>query len=94
MFTKIAVKLIDRYQAKGGGPTLLYVECNYNPTCSEYTKQCIERYGFWHGIVLGWKRIRRCNKRDLTKAIHDPVPQELIVRSGCTSKQEVADKVC
>jgi uncharacterized protein len=34
--------------------------CGFHPTCSEYTKQAIEKYGFWRGSYLGIKRIWRC----------------------------------
>ncbi|WP_308416526.1 membrane protein insertion efficiency factor YidD, partial [Vibrio parahaemolyticus] len=37
----ISLKLIHRYQASGGSKQLLNIECNFEPTCSEYTKQCI-----------------------------------------------------
>jgi len=29
--------------------------CRYSPTCSEYTKIAIEKYGFFRGICLGIK---------------------------------------
>ena len=37
------------------------VMCKYYPTCSEYTKQAIEKYGAIKGIALGVKRICKCN---------------------------------
>ena len=35
--------------------------CKYVPTCSEYTIQALEKYGFFKGWYLGIKRILRCN---------------------------------
>ncbi|MDD5720955.1 MAG: membrane protein insertion efficiency factor YidD [Candidatus Pacebacteria bacterium] len=35
--------------------------CVFYPSCSEYTKQAIEKYGAWKGIYLGLKRILRCH---------------------------------
>jgi putative membrane protein insertion efficiency factor len=35
--------------------------CRFTPTCSEYTKQAIEKYGFLKGAWLGTKRICRCH---------------------------------
>ena len=35
--------------------------CVFYPTCSEYTKQAIEKYGALKGIYLGFLRIIRCH---------------------------------
>ena len=35
--------------------------CRFYPTCSEYTKQAIEKYGILKGGWLGLKRICRCH---------------------------------
>ena len=35
--------------------------CRFTPTCSEYTKQAIEKYGVLKGIWLGMKRISKCH---------------------------------
>ena len=45
--------------------------CRFTPTCSEYTKQAIEKYGVVKGIKLGFKRILRCNP--LCKGGYDPL---------------------
>ncbi len=74
MIRRLAIRLIDWYQSRGGGTRLFAVECNFEPTCSEYTKQAIERYGAIKGVRLGFARIRRCNDPDLTKKIDDPLP--------------------
>lgn len=46
--------------------------CGMYPTCSEYTKQAIEKYGSGQGFVLGIKRIARCHPWQ--KNHFDPVP--------------------
>ncbi|TSC54469.1 MAG: hypothetical protein LiPW31_92 [Microgenomates group bacterium LiPW_31] len=35
--------------------------CRFQPTCSEYTYQAIERYGIIRGSWVGVKRILRCH---------------------------------
>ena len=47
--------------------------CLYQPTCSEYTKRCINNFGAVIGILLGVWRILRCNP--LSKGGVDPAPE-------------------
>ena len=51
------VKLINFYQ-KFLSPVN---KCVFYPTCSEYTKQAIEKYGALKGVYLGCRRILRCH---------------------------------
>lgn len=70
----LSLKLITLYQKKGGSKQLLGIECNFTPTCSEYTKISIEKYGFIKGWKLGLQRIKRCNNPHLIEIIKDEVP--------------------
>ena len=45
--------------------------CIYVPTCSSYTYQAIEKYGFCIGCLKGAWRILRCNP--FAKGGFDPV---------------------
>jgi len=45
--------------------------CRFTPTCSEYTKQAVEKYGAIRGTWLGVKRILRC--QPFCKGGYDPV---------------------
>ena len=47
------------------------IKCKYYPTCSEYTKQALEKYGFFKGCFLGIKRIIKCNP--FSKGGYDPL---------------------
>lgn len=41
--------------------SLFGAKCRFYPTCSEYTKQAIDKYGIIKGIFKGLKRILKCN---------------------------------
>ena len=47
------------------------IRCKYYPSCSEYTKQAIEKYGAVKGTILGIHRILRCNP--FSKGGYDPL---------------------
>ena len=47
------------------------INCKFYPTCSEYTKQAIEKYGAGKGLILGIFRILRCNP--FLKCGYDPL---------------------
>ena len=52
-------KLINFYQRYIS--VFLKPSCVFYPTCSEYTKQAIKKYGALKGIYLGFLRILRCH---------------------------------
>ena len=47
------------------------INCKFYPTCSEYTKQAIQKYGAIKGSFLGIKRILKCNP--FSKGGYDPL---------------------
>jgi putative membrane protein insertion efficiency factor len=67
---KVALQLIKLYQS-----TISQVvppSCRFMPTCSQYTFEAIEKYGFFKGTWLGARRIIRCNP--FNAGGYDPVP--------------------
>ena len=64
----LCIRMICFYQDH-----LSHHTCLYTPTCSEYTKRCINNYGTLIGILLGMWRILRCNP--LSKGGIDPAPE-------------------
>lgn len=53
------------------GPLLPRV-CVFEPSCSEYTRQAIEKYGALKGSWMGAQRIARCHPWQHNH--YDPVP--------------------
>jgi putative membrane protein insertion efficiency factor len=46
--------------------------CRFEPTCSVYAMQAIEKYGIMRGVWLGARRLLRCHP--LNPGGWDPVP--------------------
>lgn len=69
---KILIFLLKSYQ-KFISPMfqMVGIHCKYYPSCSEYMKQAIERYGCVKGLYLGIKRLLRCNP--FSKGGYDPL---------------------
>ncbi len=51
---------------------LLPSTCRYSPTCSEYSKQSLVKFGLIKGSILSIKRIIKCNPWGGSG--YDPVP--------------------
>jgi putative membrane protein insertion efficiency factor len=67
---RIALFLIRFYQntiSRATPPS-----CRFTPTCSHYTYEAIEKYGFAKGGWMGVKRISRCHPWN--PGGYDPVP--------------------
>jgi hypothetical protein len=55
---RFLIRLIRGYQrASRWTPSV----CRYQPTCSEYAAQAIEKYGPWRGGCMALRRIGRCH---------------------------------
>lgn len=45
--------------------------CRFEPSCSEYAREAIEKYGAMRGMWMGLKRLLRC--QPFCEGGHDPV---------------------
>jgi len=71
---RVALEVIDTYRAtlsrtfeRSG-----LIRCRFHPTCSEYGREAIRRYGLPKGGAIAASRIVRCNP--FSKGGEDPVP--------------------
>jgi len=55
----IAIFLVRLYQAAIS--PWLPPSCRYTPTCSQYSVEAFQKYGFLKGFMLTIKRIGRCH---------------------------------
>ncbi|MGN0457577.1 MAG: membrane protein insertion efficiency factor YidD [Eubacterium sp.] len=68
---RIMIFLIRTYQLTIS-PVFSHGSCRYTPTCSQYMIEAIEIHGVVKGMLLGIRRIMRCNP--FFKGGYDPVP--------------------
>ena len=69
MKNKVPISLINKYQKSTENKAH---RCRFYPSCSQYAKECYEKYGFVKASLLATKRLLKCNP--LFKRAYDPVP--------------------
>ncbi|WP_456431641.1 membrane protein insertion efficiency factor YidD [Thermosulfuriphilus sp.] len=69
---RIFIGLINLYQFLIS--PLFPPSCRFVPTCSEFTKEAIRRFGPLKGFYLGLKRILHCHP--FHPGGYDPVPEK------------------
>src|SRR5487761_663069 len=70
LMTRLFLTLIRGYQMSFS--KVLPPSCRYYPSCSHYTYEAVERYGWLRGGWMGAARIARCHP--FAKGGYDPVP--------------------
>ncbi len=68
---KLIVLILIRFYQKAISP-LIPPSCRYQPTCSHYGYEAIQKYGFFKGGWMTVWRIMRCHP--FAKGGFDPVP--------------------
>ncbi|MFH1398450.1 MAG: membrane protein insertion efficiency factor YidD [Candidatus Omnitrophota bacterium] len=70
MLGKTALFLLKAYQKYLR--IIMPVACRFWPSCSEYTKQAVIKYGFFKGGFKGVKRLCKCHPFS-SQAGYDPL---------------------
>lgn len=71
MIARRVALLLLRFYKRFISP-LLPPMCRFEPTCSVYTMQAVEKYGVLRGVWLGIRRLGRCHP--FNPGGWDPVP--------------------
>ncbi len=70
---RIYVAAVRGYQHWGRPVTSRFVRCPYRPTCSEYSREAVEKFGLPRGLKLTMNRLWRC-RATVRPGTPDPVP--------------------
>jgi len=70
---RIYVAVVHGYQHYGRNLLTGLIACRYNPTCSVYSIQAVEKYGIRWGLVLSVRRLVSC-RSSVAFGTFDPVP--------------------
>lgn len=87
MKNKLPIKIINWYQNQISPNTP--PKCRFIPTCSQYAKECYQKFNFVKASFLTTKRLLKCNP--FFKCGYDPVPltkAEKKLRNGKKNEQE------
>lgn len=81
-----AIAAYRRWLSPALGP-----RCRYEPSCSAYAAQSVERFGVIRGFLLACWRLLRCNP--FSHGGFDPVPDRFTLRVGPVDPAEYHGEV-
>jgi hypothetical protein len=67
---RVVLGILGFYQ-RAISPTLP-PSCRFEPTCSEYMMEAVQKYGVPGGVLMGLRRLSRCHP--FHEGGYDPVP--------------------
>jgi putative membrane protein insertion efficiency factor len=74
--TRILLALLAMYKRLLS--PLLGARCRFHPSCSDYARDAVTRFGPWRGGALAGWRLLRC--QPLCSGGFDPVPERFTMR--------------
>jgi len=86
--SRLIISLLNLY--KHLVSPLLGQRCRFYPSCSDYARVAVTRFGPWRGSLLAGWRILRC--QPLCSGGNDPVPEHFHFSSCRAPTQETANK--
>ncbi len=70
---RLYVGVVRAYEAVLGPMLAPAVHCRFRPTCSQYSIEAVQRFGFFRGLVLTARRVVSC-RPGVRPGTADPVP--------------------
>ncbi|HYO48024.1 MAG TPA: membrane protein insertion efficiency factor YidD [Gemmatimonadota bacterium] len=65
---------VHAYQAVGRPLLKNRIRCRYEPTCSVYSIEAVQRFGIRRGLEMTARRLNTC-RADVPLGTNDPVPE-------------------
>lgn len=72
--SRVYVAGVHAYQAVGRPLLAGRIQCRYEPTCSVYSVEAVQRFGIRKGLEMTARRIHSC-RADVPLGTYDPLPE-------------------
>lgn len=72
IFVSVFIFLLGQYKNLISPLLMKKIKCRFYPSCSEYSKLALKKYGFFEGVRKTMSRLLRCNKYNLDSCIDYP----------------------
>ena len=72
---RLYVRAVRWYQGPIRSSTKGLIRCRFQPTCSEYSIEAVQRFGIGSGLLRTTNRLFRC-RTSVAAGTHDPVLAE------------------